>query len=46
MTKYSHFLHSQSDETPTPLPDFDDIKADVEGLHKWLEAWNARKAAA
>jgi len=46
MTKYSHFLHSQSDETPTPLPEFDDIKADVEGLHKWLEDWNARKAAA
>lgn len=46
MTKYSHFLHSQSDETPTPLPELDEIKADVERLHEWLEDWNARKAAA
>ncbi|MBS1939737.1 MAG: AAA family ATPase [Bacteroidetes bacterium] len=46
MTKYSHFLHSQSDETPTPLPDFEEIKADVESLHQWLQDWNARKAAA
>jgi energy-coupling factor transporter ATP-binding protein EcfA2 len=46
MTKYSHFLHSQSDETPTPLPELDEIQADVEGLHTWLEGWKARKAAA
>ncbi len=42
MTKYSCFEHSQSDETPTWLPDPAEFRADVVALQTWIRLFSAR----
>lgn len=42
MTKYSAFEHSQSDETPTHLPEPDDLIADATALRDWIIAFEKR----
>lgn len=42
MTKYSAFEHSQSDETPTHLPEPDDLIADATALRDWIVAFDKR----
>lgn len=42
MSKYSTFEHSQSDETPTHLPDPDEIIADADALRAWIEDFEKR----
>ena len=42
MSKYSIYLHSQSEETPVDLPVPDEIAEDVEGLKSWYEEFKNR----
>lgn len=44
MTRYSSFEHSQPDELPAELPDFDEIKNDVTALASWIEGFKKRLA--
>lgn len=42
MTRYSSFEHSQPDELPAELPDFEEIKKDVLALASWIETFKKR----
>jgi hypothetical protein len=42
MTKYSRYEHSQSDETPTVLPEERELRADMERLKAWREEFKKR----
>lgn len=42
MTRYSSFEHSQPDELPAELPDFEEIKKDVTALAAWIEGFKKR----
>jgi energy-coupling factor transporter ATP-binding protein EcfA2 len=44
MTRYSSFEHSQPDELPAELPDFEEIKSDVTALASWIEGFKKRLA--
>lgn len=46
MSKYSAFEHSQSDETPTHLPDPDEIIADATKLRTWIDDFEKRAKSA
>ncbi len=48
MSKYSAFEHSQSTETPTWLPDPDELLADVQAMLEWINDFDkrAKEAAA
>ena len=43
MTKYSRYEHSQPNEAPVPLPEPDDIAADLTRLQTWLKEFSERK---
>ena len=43
MTKYSRYEHSQPDEAPIPLPEPDEIAADLTRLQVWLREFSERK---
>jgi energy-coupling factor transporter ATP-binding protein EcfA2 len=43
MTKYSRYEHSQPNEAPVPLPEPDDIAADLTRLQVWLKEFSERK---
>ena len=45
MTKYSCYEHSQSQETPTFLPEEPALRADLEGLKKWRDEFQKRGCA-
>jgi energy-coupling factor transporter ATP-binding protein EcfA2/Mrp family chromosome partitioning ATPase len=42
MSKYSAFEHSQSDETPTHLPEPDEIITDAGALRAWIDDFEKR----
>ena len=42
MTRYSSFEHSQPDELPAELPDFEEIKKDVIALAAWIDGFKKR----
>jgi len=42
MTRYSVFEHSQPDEFPAALPDFDVLSSDVSELAKWIGEFEKR----
>lgn len=42
MTKYSRYEHTQPDEAPVPLPEPDELHADLKRLKGWLDKFNAR----
>lgn len=42
MTRYSVFEHSQPDELPAELPDFDVLSSDVTKLAKWIAEFEKR----
>ncbi len=42
MTKYSRYEHSQPSETPAPLPEPDELEADIKSALSWLEEFTAR----
>jgi len=42
MTKYSRYEHSQSNETPTPPPDADEIEQDLNQIKTWLDEFKRR----
>lgn len=42
MTRYSVFEHSQPDELPAELPDFDVLSSDVTALAKWIGEFEKR----
>jgi energy-coupling factor transporter ATP-binding protein EcfA2 len=44
MTRYSSFEHSQPDELPGELPDFEEIKRDVTELAAWIDGFKKRLA--
>lgn len=46
MSRYSTYLHPQTDEAPVELPDTDVINNDIEQLLAWLKAFKTRKIAA
>lgn len=46
MSKYSAFEHSQPDETPTHLPDPDEIIADANALRAWIDDFEKRSKSA
>lgn len=46
MSKYSAFEHSQPDETPTHLPDPDEIIADATALRAWIDDFEKRAKSA
>ncbi|MGQ7244005.1 AAA family ATPase [Salinicola sp. V024] len=46
MSKYSAFEHSQPDETPTHLPDIDEIIADASKLRDWINDFDKRTKTA
>lgn len=46
MSKYSAFEHSQPDETPTHLPDPDEIIADATRLRTWIDDFETRAKSA
>ncbi|MDR7194871.1 AAA family ATPase [Luteimonas terrae] len=46
MTKYSAFEHSQPMDTPTWLPDPDELLKDVQDMHEWCKTFNDRAKAA
>lgn len=48
MTKYSAFEHSQPTETPTWLPDPDELLVDIQAMLDWIKAFDkrAKEAAA
>lgn len=39
MTRYSVFEHSQSDESPAPCPDLQQIENDVDALSSWINTF-------
>ncbi|PGS49895.1 hypothetical protein [Bacillus sp. AFS041924] len=43
LTKYSKYEHSQSYETPTPLPEPDELKEDMESIKNWVTEFNKRR---
>jgi ABC-type cobalamin/Fe3+-siderophores transport system ATPase subunit len=43
MTKYSRYEHSQPDEAPVPLPEPDEVAADLTRLQVWLKEFSERK---
>ncbi len=43
MTKYSRYEHSQPNEAPVPLPEPDEIAADLTRLQIWLKEFSERK---
>ena len=45
ITRYSVFGHSQPDEFPAELPDFDVLSADVTELAKWIGEFEKRAVA-
>ncbi|UKE46254.1 AAA family ATPase [Xanthomonas cerealis] len=46
MTKYSAFEHSQPTDTPTWLPEPDDLLKDVQAMLEWSKEFNKRAEAA
>jgi len=46
MTKYSAFEHSQPTDTPSWLPEPDDLLADVQAMLDWTKEFNKRAEAA
>ncbi len=44
MTKYSGYVHSQSEEAPIPLPDEAELRKDMESLKNWREDFKKRPA--
>jgi energy-coupling factor transporter ATP-binding protein EcfA2 len=42
MSRYSSFEHSQPDELPAELPDFEEIKKDVTALAAWIDGFKKR----
>lgn len=42
MSRYSSFEHSQPDELPAELPDFEEIKKDVTELAAWIDGFKKR----
>ncbi|WP_256046688.1 AAA family ATPase [Xanthomonas translucens] len=46
MTRYSAFEHSQSIDTPTWLPEPDDLLADVQAMLAWIKDFNKRAGEA
>lgn len=46
MSKYSAFEHSQPDETPTHLPDPDEIITDATALRAWIDDFEKRAKSA
>jgi hypothetical protein len=42
MTKYSYYDHSHSIETPLPLPDIEDIEADLIRMRDWAKTFGKR----
>lgn len=46
MSKYSAFEHSQPEETPTHLPDPDEIIADATALRVWIDDFERRAKSA
>ena len=46
MTKYSCHEHSQSQETPSFLPEEPELRADLESLKAWRESFKKRPAEA
>lgn len=46
MTKYSRFEHSQSNETPVPPPDPDEIERDLKELKVWFDEFKTRAVPA
>jgi energy-coupling factor transporter ATP-binding protein EcfA2 len=42
MTKYSKYLHSQSQETPVQIPDPDEIEDDLNTIIAWLDDFKRR----
>jgi len=45
MTKYSCYEHSQSSEVPVFVPEADELRADIESLKTWREAFKQRSKA-
>jgi energy-coupling factor transporter ATP-binding protein EcfA2 len=43
MTKYSRYEHSQPSEAPVPLPEPDEIAADLTRLQAWLSEFSGRQ---
>lgn len=43
MTRYSVFEHSQSNELPAEIPDYDQLKEDVEKFATWVGEFTNRK---
>ncbi|HAY43449.1 MAG TPA: hypothetical protein DCY59_07815 [Micrococcaceae bacterium] len=46
MSKYSAPEHSQPDDTPTHLPDPDEIIADASALRTWIDDFDKRAKSA
>jgi hypothetical protein len=44
MTKYSCYEHSQSQETPSCIPEEPELRGDLESLKKWREEFKNRPA--
>jgi hypothetical protein len=42
MTKYSRYEHSQSNETPAPPPDPDEIEQDLNQIKDWFDEFKSR----
>lgn len=42
MSYFSKFIHSQSDETPTPPPDADELQSALNKLRDWRNQFDAR----
>ena len=42
MTRYSTFEHSQPDELPAELPNFEDLRNDVVALATWIDEFKKR----
>ena len=43
MTRYSVFEHSQSNELPAEIPDYDQLKEDIEKFATWVNEFTVRK---
>ena len=46
MTKYSRYVHAQSEETPIELPEPDELEQDLIGLKAWLDEFSGREVSA
>ena len=42
MTKYSRYEHSQSEETPVPLPRPDELEEDIKAIDVFIESIRKR----